>query len=114
MNKEKLTDLKEIKFEYRDKNGIRIFVGLNSNNLPEIDLFKLSRKKFKYYSITLRSDSRGGLEEIYLLKFNKICKEFLKDYKIARKWFRNKAGNFMYYGGKPLSTYLNRSGEIDF
>lgn len=111
MTKEKLTDLKEIKFEYRDKKGIRIFVGLNSNNLPEIDLFKPSRKKFKYYSTTLKSDSRGGLEEIYILKFDRICKEFLKDHKIARRWFRDKAGSFMYYGGKPLIDYLSKNGK---
>lgn len=112
MIKDELTDLKQVFFEYRDKKGIRIFVGLNSKDLPEIDLFKLSRKKFKYFSTTLKSDSRGGFEELYLLKFNRICKEFLKNHKTARRWFRKQAGSFMYYGGKPISEYLNNSGEI--
>lgn len=112
MTRKDLTDLREILFEYRDKNGIRIFIGLNSKGFPEIDLFKPSRKKFKYYSTTLKSDIRGGLEEIYLLKFDRICKDFLKDYKVARRWFRKKAGEVMYYEKKPLIEYFNKNGEL--
>ena len=110
--KEQLTDLINIIKEYRDKRGIRIYIGINKSGNLEANVFKRSNSALGYYYSTLISDPSGPYSDLKMYRFDHICKDFLKKNKIARRWFRKNVLEFPYMG-KTLGDFLLPSGEFD-
>ena len=110
--KEQLTDLIDVIKEYRDKSGIRIFIGINKCGDLEADVFKRSNSSLGYYYSTLISDPLGPYSDLKMYRFDHICKEFLKKNKVARRWFRRNVLDFPYMG-KTLKDFLLPSGEFN-
>ena len=105
-----LTDLRVLDY-YHDKSGIKIFYGLDSSGTPEIDIFKKNKDGDWDWKILYSNPGRYYIS-IYLNQFEGISNYFLRDHKIARKWFRRKAYT-MIYGDFPLNQYLDNSGKLD-
>lgn len=93
------SDMYRVLETYKDKKGIRIFVGEDSNKIIEIYVVKKYRNN-SFDSLTLYSDPAACCIRARLSSYYKI-NLLLGNNKQAKKWFKRRAAGLIY-GDKTL------------
>lgn len=98
------TDMYKVIEIYKDKKGIRIFVGEDRNKDKEIYVVK-KYKNNSFDSLTLYSDPTSCCIRARISSYYKI-NLMLKNNKQAKRWFKRRALNLIY-GEKTLKEIIN-------
>ena len=97
------SDMYKILETYKDKKGIRIFVGEDSNKSLEIYVVKKYRDN-SFDSLTIYSDPASCCTRARLSSYYKII-ILLENNKQAKRWFKKRAVN-LTYGNKTLKDLV--------
>lgn len=98
-----INDMSKTLKTYKDKKGVRIFVGEDSNKDLEIYVVKKYRDG-SFNSITLYSDPTACCVRARLSSYYKI-NLLLKNNKQAKRWFKKNAFE-LRYGEKTLKELV--------
>ena len=100
------SDMYKILETYKDKKGIRIFVGEDSNKSLEIYVVKKYRDN-SFDSLTIYSDPTSCCIRARLSSYYKII-ILLKNNKQAKRWFKKRAATLIY-GNKTLKELVKEN-----